>query len=175
MLKRLNKKIILVGPAASGKDYIKSELVKLGYVGDVAFTTRPPRINEINGVDYHFVTEEKFDNLDLFESVEFNGWKYGKTRESWDKSDIFIMTPAGIGKLSPKYRNKSFVILVDVDEIERIKRLKMRNDTSDSIERRIKADEIDFRKFANFDTVLFNFNKENIQYTLMKLLEYSTW
>ena len=53
-------KIILVGKAASGKDFLKNRLSSKGFVSGVSHTTRPARANETDGVDYHFVDEVAF-------------------------------------------------------------------------------------------------------------------
>ena len=52
--------LILVGKSSSGKDTIQKELIKLGYTPIVNYTTRPPRIGEVDGIAYHFVTQEEF-------------------------------------------------------------------------------------------------------------------
>jgi guanylate kinase len=161
-----------VGPAASGKDYVKNKLIEMGYISDVAFTTRPPRSNEINGKDYNFVSLDEFDNLDLFESVEFNGWKYGKSLESWNESDIFIMTPSGIRNLDKDKRKDSFVVLIEVSEEERLRRLKLRNDSSDSVERRIEADKKDFDGFRDYNFILYNNGFTDINMLVQKMLNF---
>ena len=53
--------IILVGASASGKTEIANILIKkYGYEKMVTATTRPMRVNEVNKVDYFFLTEEEF-------------------------------------------------------------------------------------------------------------------
>lgn len=45
--------IFLIGPQGSGKTTLAKELERRGYEQILAYTTRPPRDNEIEGVDYH--------------------------------------------------------------------------------------------------------------------------
>ncbi len=54
--------VVLSGPSGSGKDTVLAELFKLnfGLVQSVSMTTRQPRDDEKNGVDYLFVDEEYF-------------------------------------------------------------------------------------------------------------------
>ena len=57
----------IMGKSASGKDSIyqklqKKEELKLNSL--VLYTTRPIRENETDGVEYHFVTEEKLEELE---------------------------------------------------------------------------------------------------------------
>jgi len=56
---------VISGPAGAGKGTIvKNLLEKHPDVGvSVSCTTRNPRPGEVNGVNYHFVTDEKFDEL----------------------------------------------------------------------------------------------------------------
>jgi len=57
--------IVLVGASASGKSTLQKAMIEhsenLKKV--VTYTTRPPRKGEKNGVDYHFVSEKKFQKL----------------------------------------------------------------------------------------------------------------
>ena len=83
--------IILVGESASGKSTIEKILAnKYGYKKTVSYTTRPPREEEINGVDYHFITEKDFIdkqfNNELVEYTTFNGWFYGSPISSLDNN-----------------------------------------------------------------------------------------
>ena len=56
---------VISGPAGAGKGTIVKRLLeKHTDVGvSVSCTTRNPRPGEVNGVNYHFVTDEKFDSL----------------------------------------------------------------------------------------------------------------
>src|SRR3954467_15936254 len=55
--------IILAGPAGVGKSTLCDRLVREvpGFERVVTATTRPPRPNEVDGRDYHFLTETEFD------------------------------------------------------------------------------------------------------------------
>ena len=57
--------IFLIGPQGSGKTTLAKELERRGYEQIIAYTTRPPRDNEIEGVDYHFVTDAEFEDAFL--------------------------------------------------------------------------------------------------------------
>ena len=62
--------IILVGPSASGKTEIVKYLIKyFSYTKFVTTTTRNIRVNEINGVDYNFISTAEF--LDKIKNNEF--------------------------------------------------------------------------------------------------------
>ena len=71
---------MLIGPSASGKDTLAKELHKqLGEKGHrvVLNTTRPPRAKEIDGLDYHFLSEKNFCNRHHISVSEYRDWMYG--------------------------------------------------------------------------------------------------
>jgi guanylate kinase len=156
----MHKRIILVGRAASGKDYIRKKFEARGFRYAVSYTTRPPREGEIDGVDYIFISQEEaqemIENDDFYEYVEFNGWIYGTTRDQFDEDHVFIMTPSGLAHLDEDSRKKSFVIFIDIDEAVRRERMAIRNMPGDSVDRRIEADRKDFENFTNYDIRITN-------------------
>lgn len=156
----MHKRIILVGRAASGKDYIRKKFEARGFRYAVSYTTRPPREGEIDGVDYIFISQEEaqemIENDDFYEYVEFNGWIYGTTRDQFDEDHVFIMTPSGLAHVDEDSRKKSFVIFIDIDEAVRRERMATRNMPGDSVDRRIEADRKDFENFTNYDIRITN-------------------
>ncbi len=163
------KRIILVGKAGSGKDYLRSLLEECGFKFCVAHTSRPIRNGEVNGKDYHFVSLEdakKMAESDLFyEWNIFNEWIYGTSKEEFYKSQLFIMTPSGIKKLKPEDREESIIAYIDIDETNRRERLLRRRD-ADSVNRRIASDEIDFSDFDDYD-----FKITNPEFTLREYVQ----
>lgn len=155
----MNKRIILVGPAGSGKDYLREKFLSRGFEHDVSYTTRPIRKGEIPGKTYHYVSEERFIELEkagkFLEAVQFNGWRYGTLLENWLTKDVFIKTPSGVKQLSAKDRGECLVIYLDIPYNERRARLLTRSD-ADSVDRRLKADERDFAGFKDFDMRIIN-------------------
>jgi hypothetical protein len=81
---------------------------------------------------------------------------YGTTVEQFYTDDLFIMTPAGISHVKPEDRVNSFIIYTDIDIETREIRLKMRYMPGDSLERRIQADEVDFKGFNDYDLRITN-------------------
>jgi len=156
----MHKRIILVGRAASGKDYIRKKFEAKGFRYAVSYTTRPPREGEVDGVDYIFISPEEaqamIKNDDFYEYVEFNGWLYGTSRDQFDYDDVFIMTPSGLAHVDEDSRKKSFVIFIDIDEAIRRERMASRNMPGDSVDRRIEADRKDFENFTNYDIRITN-------------------
>ena len=78
--------IILSSPSGAGKTTLVKKLSNLyNFEISISYTTRIPRINEINGQDYFFVNEEDFkklvNNEELLEYAKvFNNF-YGSSKK----------------------------------------------------------------------------------------------
>jgi guanylate kinase len=154
-------RIVLCGKAASGKDHMRKVLGSRGFRYGVSYTTRPPREGEVNGQDYYFISINEFEALlkdgYWYEWVEFNGWYYGTSQDQFHKDcDLFIMTPTGVSKIHPEDRLNTTIIYLDIDLETRKSRLTQRDMPGDSMERRIMADEADFKQFTDFDIRITN-------------------
>ncbi|MDD6265243.1 MAG: guanylate kinase [Clostridia bacterium] len=77
---------VLSGPAGSGKGTVVQNVFKMSddFAYSVSATTRAPRALEENGVHYHFITREKFQELirdnKILEYTEYCGNYYGTLR-----------------------------------------------------------------------------------------------
>ena len=153
-------KLILVGKAASGKDHLRKRLMDKGLNYGVSHTTRPPREGEVDGQDYHFVTEEEFlsiiDQGDMVEYQQFIGWYYGMAAWEWNKAEVIILNAEALEQLSPEVRNECTVIYLDIPLEVREQRMLERNDTDDNYKRRLQADEEQYKDFNNYDIKITN-------------------
>ena len=99
--------IVIVGGSASGKSTLSRDLAAYDseYRRVVTYTTRPKRDNEVDGVDYHFVTKERFEELRkqgfFAECNVYREWWYGTAAEDCVDNDhvIAVLTPAGLREL----------------------------------------------------------------------------
>lgn len=155
------KRLILVGKGGSGKDHarkISENIIGAKYA--VSYTSRPPREGEVEGEDYYFVDESFFtngiENNFWYEYVIFNGWYYGTSNEQFQKDNLFIMTPKGLSHVSDEDRNESAVLYLNMPEAVRKERMLERNGNADSIERRLEADELDFKDFEDWNFMIDN-------------------
>jgi guanylate kinase len=160
MLAKNHKRIVLVGKAASGKDHLRKRFESRGFNYAVTYTTRPPREGEVNGKDYYFISEDEakvlIESNFFYEYVIFNGWVYGTSNSEFYSKDLFIMTPEGVSRIKPEDRQTSFIIYMDIEMSIRMTRLANRNMPGDSMSRRIKADEMDFTDFNDYDLRITN-------------------
>lgn len=155
-----HKRIVLVARAASGKDFLRNKFEARGFKPSISITTRPPRPGEVEGKDYFFITESKaeqmIENDEFYEYVRFNNWLYGTTKKQFMEDDVFIMTPAGVSKIHQEDRKSCFIIYLDIPEDTRKLRLLQRQMPGDTVDRRIAADEEDFRNFKDYDMRVTN-------------------
>lgn len=154
------KILALFGKSGAGKDTIQKWLVgKQNIHSIVSCTTRPPRENEIDGVDYHFLTEDEFYQLDMLECTKFNDWQYGtpKTSLSKNKINVGVFNIRGIKLLLKDERVEILPIYIYCSDIIRLSRSLGREINPDCHEicRRFLADEEDFKNIS-FKYIIFN-------------------
>ena len=159
----MKKRLIIVGKGGSGKDHLRKMLVSRGFRYCVSHTTRPIREGEENGRDYWFIKSSDLPSMadDFYEAVYFNHWFYGTSKEEFNRSTLFIMTPGGVKKLTPQDREESVIVYLNIDEETRRKRLEERRD-ADDVKRRLDADFRDFLDFTDFDHEIIDPNFTDI-------------
>lgn len=163
---QFKKPVILAicGKSATGKTCLSRWLV-----GDLAArgikcqeivsdTTRPPRSGEIDGKDYHFVTEKEFADKEHLEESTFRGWRYGTPEDAIkDGINIGVFNTDGMKSLL-SYRRK-YVIIPVLLEDKLIVRLHRSYDREGKWHweyiRRAMADRKDFKQFKKLYFPLF--------------------
>jgi hypothetical protein len=78
-------------------------------------------------------------------------WYYGITKEEFERAQVFIMTPGEFACIDAETRKNCFVVYLDIDREIREDRILGRNDKNDSVQRRLDADEEDFKGFGDYD------------------------
>ncbi len=175
--------VILSSPSGAGK----TTLVKLlserkNFSTSISHTTRTPRSNEIDGKDYHFISNEKFtkmiSNNEFLEYAKvFNNF-YGTTKsnifEELNKGNnvIFDIDWQGTNQIiSHKLKNKliTFFILPPSRE-ELFKRLSNR-DMKDKLiaEERMKQFDKDVLHWKDYDYVIIN---NDLEFCYEQIAEY---
>lgn len=148
--------IVLVGKTASGKTTIANELCKNHhYKRIITYTTRPMRKNEVQDVDYHFISDEQFnrmvENNEFTEYKRYNTahgvWSYGSVvtleQELSDNCYVIILTPQGLRDLSKK-TSRYIAFYLNVGFKSQLERLKKRGDEEQQIIKRLRNDAKDF-------------------------------
>ena len=175
--------IVIVGESASGKTTLVNDLIKKHpeFHKIVTYTTRPKRDNEVEGIDYYFVSEEKFKSLveqDYFvEHAKYRDRSYGTAKKYCvkDKNAIVILTPAGMRSLK-KINKKATSIYVYVDRRSRLINILLRGDNVDEAYRRNLSDLGQFDGITNevdyvIDNTQFHMNEDEVLKCLEAILK----
>ena len=166
-----NIMIVLSSPSGVGKTTLTKKIQQKykSFKISVSHTTRSPRSNEVDGVDYNFVSHEKFQNLikknDFYEYAKIFGNFYGTLKKNIDKliienDIIFDIDWQGTKNLS-KFKNlkliKIFLIADNKEELN--KRLLKRNqNTAEEISKRLNAFDDDIKHWNDYDFIVINKN-----------------
>ena len=166
--------LAILGVTASGKDTIVQKLInEYGYKHIVAYTTRPMRRGEKQGINYHFISEKDFlDKVNSGFFAEYRKyetvhgiWYYGTSANDMDSPDfktVAILTPSSYLEIKKNLNNVFGVYMYCSDET-RMERLKKRGDNLREIQRRLDEDKKDFSNvFAITDISVINDNGANI-------------
>lgn len=138
--------IVFIGESASGKSTLQRMLIEDNpkYKKTIAYTTRPMREGEVDGVDYHFIPQSTFDKFvkcDFFvEHTKYRDWSYGIAKEDCkDKNSVVVLTPAGLRALK-KLNIDITSIYLYVDRRTRLINVLTRGDNIDEAYRRNLSD-----------------------------------
>tara|TARA_E500000331_G_scaffold223360_1_gene213908 strand:+ start:178 stop:810 length:633 start_codon:yes stop_codon:yes gene_type:complete len=167
--------VILSSPSGAGKTTLVKLLSKRkGFVTSVSHTTRTPRSNEVDGKDYHFISNEKFEKMinkkEFLEFAKVFKNFYGTTKskifEQLNRGNnvIFDIDWQGTNQIiSQKLKNRllTFFILPPSRE-ELFKRLTNR-DMKDKLiaEERMKQFDKDVLHWEDYNYVIINNDLEN--------------
>jgi len=161
--------IVLSGLSGAGKDAVLARIKESGHPLEfiVTITTRPQRANERDGVDYHFISGDKFQELidrnDLLEWASVYGNWYGVPKEpvkqALDKGkDVIIKVDVqGAATIKNILPGAVFIFLAPPSLEELVLRLKQRRTESPSdLDLRVKTAEEELEKLPLFDYMVFN-------------------
>ena len=146
--------VVLSAPSGCGKDTVFKELKKIrnDIVESVSATTRKPREDEVNGVNYYFKTNDEFVQMindgKLLEYARYNNCYYGTPVEGVEKAIadgkicfliIEVEGAQNIMKMIPDCIT-IFLSPPSIDELRR-RLYKRSTDNDEEIENRIRAAE----------------------------------
>ena len=166
-----NIMVILSSPSGVGKTTLTKKICQKfqNFKISVSHTTRSPRSNEVDGVDYHFITNDEFQKLindnRFYEHAKIFDNFYGTLKKNVDdailKNDlIFDIDWQGTKQLSQsKNLNLIKIFLITENKKELKKRLIGRNqNTPKELEKRLSSFEEDIKHWNDYDYILINKN-----------------
>jgi guanylate kinase len=162
--------LVLSGPSGAGKSSLINKISEdIGdYYFSISTTTRPMREGEIDGVHYHFVSEEEFkkDILEdsFLEHAIVHGNYYGTSIKPVKEAllegklvlfDIDVQGNTAVNNRLGDITTSVFVTPPTLSELER--RLRLRStDSNDVIENRIKMAKREIQRISEYDYLVIN-------------------
>jgi guanylate kinase len=176
--------LILSSPSGAGKTTLTKKIQQKyqNFKISVSHTTRKPRSNEVEGIDYFFVShdefEEKISKNEFYEYAKIFDNFYGTSRNSVNEilrknnNILFDIDWQGTQQLS-KFKElklvKIFLLPPDKKELE--KRLVQRNqDNIEIISKRLKTYDNDIYHWSDYDHVIINDNLEHCFSQIEKII-----
>jgi guanylate kinase len=176
--------LILSSPSGAGKTTLTKKIQQKyqNFKISVSHTTRKPRSNEVEGVDYFFINHEEFKKKikknEFYEYAKIFDNFYGTSRDSVNEllknnnNILFDIDWQGAQQLS-KFKElkliKIFLLPPNKKELE--KRLIQRNqDNSDIISKRLEAYDNDIHHWSDYDHVIINDNLEHCFLQIKKII-----
>ncbi|MCH5174544.1 MAG: guanylate kinase [Prevotellaceae bacterium] len=184
---KTNKQLLVCGPSGAGKTalikYLLSELGSdLGYC--VSVTTREPRNGEINGENYEFVSQKRFeeyikDNALLEYNQVYQNTYYGtlaqnvEAIEKQGKMPLFDVDANGASKLKSIYgRNMKSIFIMPPSVEELRKRLEQRGtDSVEKIQERVAKAESEMTYKDDFDYILVNDDLDKAKAEILQIVK----
>ena len=161
--------VIVSGPSGVGKDAALKRMQELRrqFHFLVTNTTRPRRPEEIDGVDYHFITKEQFAELeqsgDFLERAVVYGFDYGNSRSevraalARGQDVIMRIDVQGAASIRRFLPDAIFIMLLppSIDALEARLR-KRRSEPEEYLQIRLHAARLEMNEAENFDYVIVN-------------------
>ena len=165
--------VILSSPSGVGKTTLTKKIQQKhqSFKISVSHTTRSARTNEIDGIDYFFISKDKFKKLikedKFYEYAQIFGNYYGTLKKNVDdtlkNNDIlFDIDWQGTKQLS-KFKNLKLIKIYLIAENKEVlkERLTKRNqNTPEEVKRRFKAFDEDITHWNDYDYIVINKNLE---------------
>ncbi len=161
--------IVVSGPSGVGKDAALKRMreKKYPFYFLVTNTTRPQRENEVEGVDYHFVTQQQFKAMEergeFLERAVVYGYDYGNSKKEVKQAlergqdvimRIDVQGAATLRKLVPE---AIFVMLLPPNMKALERRLRnRRTEPEEYLRIRLHAARLEMNEFEKFDYIIVN-------------------
>ena len=184
----MNKKgrlVLFSGPSGVGKDTLLEIVLKKKpeLRHSVSITTRKKRENEIDGVDYFFITRERFENMidtnGVLEYTQYGINLYGTPKKPIDnwlsegETVILKIEVHGAENIKRMYPEESVAIFIMPPSIEILEqRLRLRGtENEDDLVRRMKIAASEIEKSVDYDYIIVNDDLESAAEEVLKILD----
>ena len=164
--------ICISAPSGAGKTTLCKAVRSINskLIWSVSYTTRKPRISEVDGEDYNFISMKEFEMLIdkgyLAEWENVHGNYYGTVKSRLDDAimgdkvvllELDVNGTESIQKLYPENSYSIFIVPPSIESL-RMRLQKRGSETEESIEKRLKRFKKEMAFKDRFDTLLINDN-----------------
>ena len=162
--------IVVSGPSGSGKSSVENLLFerRKNIVMSISDTTRKPRVNEVNGVDYNYISKEEFeknikDNKYIEYAKVFNGNYYGTPIEFINKNlkkgiDVLVEIDIEGAKQIKEKRNDAIFIFIMPPSMKELKErlVGRKTESKEQVIERFKTAYKEINEFNKYNYVIVN-------------------
>ncbi len=162
--------LVLSSPSGGGKSTIYNALLEMGepFGFSVSSTTRPPRPGEIDGVHYHFISDEAFKRKiaegEFAEWADVHEHKYGTLKKFVEKAlaenkiMIFEIDVQGAVQLREAYPEDTVLVFIAAPSAgESERRLRSRGtDSEEDIRIRLRNSREEINRYMEYDYFVIN-------------------
>ena len=162
--------IVLSGPSGVGKGTVRKAIFEeegIDFQYSISATTRQPRVGEVDGEDYFFVSREEFEqkivNGDMLEYAQYVNNYYGTPKSFIDEAlasgrDVFLeIDVQGALQVKSKMPEGIYIFLTPPDLTNLRERLVGRGtDSQEVIEKRVAAARDELKQMINYDYAVEN-------------------
>ena len=183
-MKNLKKLIIITGPSGVGKGTVVKELLDRNkdIWLSISATTRNPRVGENDGLNYYFISEERFkdmiDKKEFLEWAQFAGNYYGtplsSVNEKIEKGFIVLLEieVEGAKQIKEKFPESLSIFLLPPSKAELEKRIRNRGtEKEEAIDRRLSRADYEIASSDEFDFVLTNHDVDETVKEVFKIIK----
>lgn len=170
MLKKRRKgqMIVLSGPSGVGKSTVIAELMSnRPMYFSVSYTTRQPRVGEVDGINYNFVSREEFERMitagELLEHTQYQGNYYGTSLKILQEKleagvDVLLdVEVEGAGNVRRRCPDAVLIFMIPPSFEELSRRLHGRNtDNEQVIQGRLARAREEYKEIPNYDYLVIN-------------------
>lgn len=169
-----NIMVVLSSPSGAGKTTITKKIQQKinSFKISVSHTTRKPRLNEVDGIDYNFIDHKSFEtkikNNFFYEYAKIFDNYYGTSKIAVNNTIknndiIFDIDWQGNKQLSKfKELNLLKIFITTKSKKDLKKRLTSRNqDSIEEVNKRLNSYDIDIKHWNDYDYIIINENLEN--------------
>ena len=180
----MSRAFVITGPSGVGKGtLIRGVMDRVGDLElSVSATTRPPRVGEVDGVDYHFLSRQQFDRRvaagEFLEHADYAGNHYGTLRSELEDRlragrpvvlEIEVQGARQVREAMPEAL-QVFIAPPSLEEL-RTRLITRGTDDAEEVERRLRVAEGELAAQPEFRHVVVN---DRLEEALARLTEIVT-